>query len=221
MYQAVSIGGALILISMAASCATAPVYDVIVRGGSVYDGSGGPAARADVGIRGDRIETIGDLSRAKAATDIDASGLAVAPGFINMLSWATESLIHDPRSQSDIRQGVTLEVMGEGDSMGPLNPAMKKLNTELQGDIKYDISWTTLGEYLGISSRRKVSQPTSRRLSGRQRSASTSSGTPTVHRRPKSWVGCEPSFARRWRKGRSALAPPLSTLRRFTPGLKN
>ena len=87
----------------------------------------------------------------------DAGGLAVAPGFINMLSWATESLMHDPRSQSDIRQGVTLEVMGEGESMGPLNPAMKKLNAELQGDIKYDISWTTLGEYLGFIEKKGIS----------------------------------------------------------------
>ena len=157
MFQAVSIGCVLVLVSMAASCATAPVYDVIIRGGAVYDGSGGPAARTDVGIRGDRIETIGDLSRAQAALDLDAGGLAVAPGFINMLSWATESLIHDPRSQSDIRQGVTLEVMGEGESMGPLNPAMKKLNAELQSDIKYDISWTTLGEYLAFIEKKGIS----------------------------------------------------------------
>ncbi len=104
-----------------------------------------------------KSRTIGDLSRAKASTDIDARGLAVAPGFINMLSWATESLIQDPRSQSDIRQGVTLEVMGEGESMGPLNPSMKKLNTELQGDIKYDISWTTLGEYLEFLEKKGIS----------------------------------------------------------------
>jgi N-acyl-D-amino-acid deacylase len=114
----------------------------------VYDGSGGSGARSDVGIRGDQIAAIGDLRNSTAEVDIDASGLAVAPGFINMLSWATESLIQDPRSQSDIRQGVTLEVMGEGDSMGPLSPSMRKLMTELQGDIKYDVSWTTLGEYL-------------------------------------------------------------------------
>ncbi len=135
----------------------APRYDVVIRGGMVYDGSGGPGARGDVGIRGDQIAAIGDLSSSTAEIDIDASGLAVAPGFINMLSWATESLIQDPRSQSDIRQGVTLEVMGEGDSMGPLNPSMKKLMTELQGDIKYDISWTTLGEYLTFLEKKGIS----------------------------------------------------------------
>ena len=123
-------------------------YDVIIRGGLVYDGSGSVPHNADVAIRGDRIAAIGDLRNAEASRVVDAQGLAVAPGFINMLSWANESLIHDGRSQSDLRQGVTLEVMGEGESMGPLNPSMKKLNRELQGDIKYDITWTTLGEYL-------------------------------------------------------------------------
>jgi N-acyl-D-amino-acid deacylase len=123
-------------------------YDVIIRGGLVYDGSGLAPHNADVAIRGDVIAALGDLQNAEASSVVDARGLAVAPGFINMLSWATESLIHDGRSQSDLRQGVTLEVMGEGESMGPLNPSMKKLSRELQGDIKYDITWTTLGEYL-------------------------------------------------------------------------
>jgi N-acyl-D-amino-acid deacylase len=146
-----------VLLCGAAACTKAPRYDVVIRGGAVYDGSGGPAARVDVGIRGDQIAAIGDLSRSSADIDIDASGLAVAPGFINMLSWANESLIQDARSQSDIRQGVTLEVMGEGDSMGPLNQSMKKLNTELQADIKYDISWTTLGEYLTFLEKKGIS----------------------------------------------------------------
>jgi N-acyl-D-amino-acid deacylase len=137
----------LSLVTMS-GCAAAPAYDVIIRGGSVYDGSGSVPRRADVAIVGDAIAAIGDLQGSQGSLEVDAAGLAVAPGFINMLSWANESLIHDPRSQSDIRQGVTLEVMGEGESMGPLNPAMKKLSTELQGDIKYDIAWTTLGEYL-------------------------------------------------------------------------
>jgi N-acyl-D-amino-acid deacylase len=137
-----------VLTAFAAGCAAAPSYDVIIRGGSVYDGSGGPARTADIAIRNDQIAAIGNLSDAHAPIDVDARGLAVAPGFINMLSWANEALLHDPRSQSDIRQGVTLEVMGEGESMGPLNPAMKKLNAELQGDIRYQIPWTTLGEYL-------------------------------------------------------------------------
>jgi len=157
MHRAISSACLFALLSGAAGCARAPRYDVVIRDGTVYDGSGGPAARADVGIRRDQIAAIGDLSGSTADIDIDASGLAVAPGFINMLSWATESLIKDARSQSDIRQGVTLEVMGEGDSMGPLNPSMKKLNTELQGDIKYDISWTTLGEYLTFLEKKGIS----------------------------------------------------------------
>jgi N-acyl-D-amino-acid deacylase len=123
-------------------------YDVIVRGGIVYDGSGAPGRRADVGVRGDRIAAIGDLSGARGGRTVDATGMAVSPGFINMLSWATDSLIADGRSMSDIKQGVTLEIFGEGWSMGPLNAAMKKEAKEQQGDIKYDIDWTTLGGYL-------------------------------------------------------------------------
>jgi N-acyl-D-amino-acid deacylase len=141
-----------------AACGSAPAstYDVIVRGGLVYDGSGSTPRLADIGIDGDQIGAIGDLDRAEAPLVVDATGLAVAPGFINMLSWANESLIHDGRSQSDIRQGVTLEVMGEGESMGPLSPAMKALNKELQGDIKYDITWTTLGEYFQMLEKRGI-----------------------------------------------------------------
>ena len=102
----------------------------------------------DVAIKGDRIVYVGPIAPATATKIVDANGLAVAPGFINMLSWATESLLVDGRGQSDLRQGVTLEVMGEGWSMGPLNDEMKKLAVERQGDIKYPIEWTTLGEYL-------------------------------------------------------------------------
>jgi N-acyl-D-aspartate/D-glutamate deacylase len=123
-------------------------YDLVLRGGTVYDGSGGKPFVGDVAIDGDRIAAVGALGNAKGKTEIDARGLAVSPGFINMLSWATESLLVDGRAQSDIRQGVTLEVMGEGGSMGPLNDAMKKEMVEQQGDIKYDVTWTTLGEYL-------------------------------------------------------------------------
>ena len=123
-------------------------YDVILRGGTLYDGSGGPPVVGDVAVMGDRIAAIGDLPNARGQREIDVAGLAVAPGFINMLSWATESLIEDGRSQSDIRQGVTLEVMGEGSSMGPLNDAMKTEMVHQQGDIRFNIEWTTLGEYL-------------------------------------------------------------------------
>jgi N-acyl-D-amino-acid deacylase len=117
----------LLATALLAACGGAPQpaahFDLIVRGGTVYDGSGGTPYPADLGIRGDAIAAIGDLSGATAATSIDATGLAVAPGFVNMMCWANESLIEDGRSQSDIRQGVTLEVMGEGESMGPLNAA--------------------------------------------------------------------------------------------------
>jgi N-acyl-D-amino-acid deacylase len=136
----------VMLLCLSAACSRD--YEVIVRGGTVYDGSGAAPLVADVAIAGDTIAAIGDLSEASARTEIDATGLAVSPGFINMLSWATESLIEDGKSQSDIRQGVTLEVFGEGESGGPLNEDMKREAVERQGDIKFDIEWTTLGEYL-------------------------------------------------------------------------
>src|SRR5205085_829875 len=132
-------------------------YDVLIRGGTVYDGTGGAPVVADVGIKGDRIVALGALDEKDALTVVDVAGLAVAPGFINMLSWSTESLIADGRSQSEIRQGVTLEVMGESDSWGPYNDAMKAEMAERQNDIKYPIEWTTLGEYLQYLERRGVS----------------------------------------------------------------
>ena len=131
-------------------------YDVLIESGLIHDGSGGEPYVADVGIDADRIVAVGKLE-ANADIVIDARGLAVAPGFINMLSWANESLIHDGRSQSDIRQGVTLEILGEGTSMGPLSAAMKRDMREGQGDIKFDVEWTTLGEYLEYLERKGVS----------------------------------------------------------------
>jgi N-acyl-D-amino-acid deacylase len=145
---------------MLGACATTPPpqrYDVIVRDGTIYDGSGGAPYVGDVAIRGDRIVQVGGDITATAATEIDATGLAVAPGFINMLSWANESLIEDGNGQSDIRQGVTLEVMGEGWSMGPFNAEMKRLAVERQDDIKFPISWTSLGDYLQFMERKGVS----------------------------------------------------------------
>nr|BAL52764.1 D-aminoacylase [uncultured Acidobacteriota bacterium] len=139
------------------SCSPRVEYDVVIRGGTIYDGSGSPPFVGDLAIRGDTIAALGRLENARGRLEINATGLAVAPGFINMLSWATESLIADGRAQSDIRQGVTLEVFGEGWSMGPLNEAMKREMLERQGDIKYDIPWTTLGEYLEYLVRRGVS----------------------------------------------------------------
>jgi N-acyl-D-amino-acid deacylase len=123
-------------------------YDVVIRGGTVYDGSGSAGAIADVAIRGAAIAALGPHVDGTGQKEIDATGLAVAPGFINMLSWATESLIADGRSQSDIRQGVTLEIFGEGSSLGPLTEEIKKLRRERQADITYDITWTTLDEGL-------------------------------------------------------------------------
>ena len=132
-------------------------FDVIIRGGTVYDGTGSEPRQADVAIRGDRIAGVGDFKAAKAKTVIDAKGLAVTPGFINMLSWSTESLIQDGRSQSEIRQGVTTEIMGEGESMGPVNDGVREHMLRAQTDIKYDIKWNTLAEYLQYLEKRGIS----------------------------------------------------------------
>ena len=141
--------------SSAVRCA--PTHDVVIRGGTLYDGSGAPPVTGAVAIHGDSIALVGDIGGACGRTEIDATGLAVAPGFINMLSWATTSLLADGRGESDIRQGVTLEVFGEGSSMGPLNDTMKAEMLENQGDVRYDIAWTTLGEYLDHLVRQGVS----------------------------------------------------------------
>ncbi|WP_380871790.1 aminoacylase [Sphingomonas sp. DBB INV C78] len=142
--------------ALCATAAPAETYDVVIRNGTLYDGSGAPGRVGDLAIKGDRLVAVGKVD-GRARQEVDAKGLAVAPGFINMLSWATESLIADGRGQSDIRQGVTLEVMGEGDSMGPLSPAMKADGLKRQGDIKYPISWTTLAEYLAMLEKKGVS----------------------------------------------------------------
>ncbi len=133
-------------------------YDVIIRNGTVYDGSGKPGVVTDVGIHADTVDFIGDLSQAVGKNEIDAKGLAVAPGFINMLSHAEISLLFDGNSQSDIRQGVTLEVFGEG-SMGPMNDTMKKDEEEAMKhdpDWAYKIDWTSLGDYFESLERRKI-----------------------------------------------------------------
>jgi N-acyl-D-amino-acid deacylase len=139
------------------ACSGKKEYETIIRNGMIYDGNGGAPYKADIGINADTIAFIGDLSAANAEKEVDAKGNAVAPGFINMLSWATETLIEDGRSQSDLRQGVTLEVFGEGWSMGPFNAAQKKQQQESQTDIKYDVAWNTLGEYLQYLEKRGVS----------------------------------------------------------------
>ena len=152
--------------ALLASCATAvpekapglsaEAYDLLIDNGTIYDGSGGAPFVGDIGLRGDRIVYVGPRAPAPANRTVDASGLAVSPGFINMLSWAPETLIEDGRGLSDTVQGVTLEVFGEGESMGPWNEEMKAVERQRQADIKYDISWTTLGEYLDYMEKRGV-----------------------------------------------------------------
>lgn len=130
------------------SCSSELEYDVIIRNAVIFDGTGNTPVKGDIGINKDTIAFIGDLKMNKGKKEFDAKGLAISPGFVNMLSWATVSLLADGRAMSDIKQGVTLEVMGEGNSMGPLNEAMKKEELDGQGDIKYEVYWRTLGEYL-------------------------------------------------------------------------
>jgi N-acyl-D-amino-acid deacylase len=132
-------------------------FDVIIKGGTVYDGGGSDGQHVDLAIKGDRIVGVGDFRKAKAKSIVDASGLAVAPGFINMLSWSNESLIQDGRSQSEIRQGVTTEIMGEGESMGPVNDRVREHMLREQKDIKYDVQWNTLAEYLQYLEKHGVS----------------------------------------------------------------
>ena len=155
----------LLLLSAATSFAQGPgkdstpsaTFDVVIKGGMLYDGTGGKPRVTDVAIRGDRIAALGSFPADRARVVIDAKGMAVAPGFINMLSWSTDSLIEDGRSQSEIREGVTTEIMGEGFSMGPLNDRIKERMRSQQGDIKYEIKWNTLAEYLRYLEQRGVS----------------------------------------------------------------
>jgi N-acyl-D-amino-acid deacylase len=161
-YGFFAIASALIVSAVPCICAAqtssrADSFDVLIKGGTVYDGTGQAPRRVDVGIRGDRIVTIGNLQRASAKSVIDATGLAVTPGFINMLSHSEVSLIADGRSMGELKQGVTTQIFGES-SMGPLSEEMRKRRVEQQGDIKYEIAWTTLAEYLTYLQKRGVSQ---------------------------------------------------------------
>jgi len=143
--------------TMPVAWAATPHFDLLIRNGVVYDGSGAPSQRVDVAVRGDRVAALLPAgSDASADKVIDAGGQAVAPGFINVLSWANESLIVDGRGLSDTRQGVTLEIFGEGWSMGPFNARMKEDALKMQGDLRYPIEWTSLGEYLEYLERRGV-----------------------------------------------------------------
>jgi N-acyl-D-amino-acid deacylase len=138
----------LLILLLLSACSTPQTFDVLIKNGRIVDGSGAPGYLGAIGINADTIAAIGELPNARGTAEIDATGLVVAPGFINMLSWAPVSLIEDGKSQSDIRQGVTLEVFGEGWSVGPLNESMKKTQQENQGDIKFEVAWTTLEEGL-------------------------------------------------------------------------
>ena len=141
--------GLLIVASVVLGACTSPAeHELILRNGTIVDGIGAPSFVGDLAINDDRITAVGDLGDSRGVTEVDVSGLVVAPGFINMLSWAGEALLEDGRSQGDIRQGVTLEVFGEGVSGGPLTDQMKALEVTSQGDIKFDVEWTTLGDYL-------------------------------------------------------------------------
>ena len=145
------------LLLMGAAPLPSPAYDLLIRNAEIYDGSGGAPLKGEVAVKGDRIAYVGPHAPGRGARAIDAHGQAVAPGFINMLSWANESLVADGRGLSDLKQGVTLEVMGEGNSMGPLTPEMKAYETRHQGDIKFPIDWTSLDEYLRGLEKRGVS----------------------------------------------------------------
>lgn len=131
--------------------------DLLIDNGVIYDGSGGNPVRGSVAVRNGRVVAVGKLTDYQARQQLDAKGLAVAPGFINTLSWATESLIQDGRAMSDIKQGVTLEIFGEGTSMGPVNEPIRAEMLKTQGDIRYDITWTTFGEYLDFLVKKGIS----------------------------------------------------------------
>lgn len=146
----------VIALITAASCQPPTQYDVVIRNGTIYDGNGGQPITGDIGINADTIAFIGDLSGAKAKTEVDAKGMAVAPGFINMMGHSEESLFQDGRGQSDIRQGATTEIFTEF-SMGPLNDKMKAQATKNQGDIRYAVSWTTLGGYMNALEKKGIS----------------------------------------------------------------
>jgi N-acyl-D-amino-acid deacylase len=154
--KAAAIGIAFVGLLLSSAAAPAPEYDVLIKGGTIYDGSGGAPFVGDVGIKDDKIAYVGPQAPGTAASVVDATGEAVSPGFINMLSWAIADLIADGRGMSDTYQGVTLEVFGEGDSMGPLTPEMKRLEVKRQGDIKFPIKWTTLGDYLNWLTRKGI-----------------------------------------------------------------
>jgi N-acyl-D-amino-acid deacylase len=152
----VAFAGALSALAVTTAGAAERV-DLIVRNGTIYDGSGNAPVRGDIAVRNDKIVAVGQLQGYTAKREVDAAGLAVSPGFINTLSWATDSLIYDGRGMSDIKQGVTLEVFGEGNSYGPVNDVIRQDMLKSQADIRYDITWTTLGQYLEFLVKKGIS----------------------------------------------------------------
>jgi N-acyl-D-amino-acid deacylase len=145
---------------LADSLDPSPTFDLILRNGNVYDGSGGPPFVADVAVSGDRIARVGGLDGAHAATEIDAAGMAVAPGFVNMLSHSYASMLQDGRSLAELKQGVTLQIFGEGFSMGPQTPAMRESARKAGAEaaIPYDVDWWSLADYLSYAERKGIAQ---------------------------------------------------------------
>ena len=208
----------IIFLAVCVSAAISPLsaaadLDVLIRGGLVFDGSGGDGKRVDVAIHGDRIAGVGDFKSTKAKVIIDAQGLAVAPGFINMLSWSNESLIEDGRSQGEIREGVTTEIMGEGESMGPVNDRVKEKMLRDQSDINYDIKWKTLAEYLRFLEKRGISCNVASFI-GATTIRAMSSALKTRRRRRSSSKRCASLCGRKWKRARLASALP-SFIRRL------
>ena len=147
----------VLLATLAGGAQAAERVDLIIRNGVIYDGRGGAPLRGDVAVKAGRVVATGKLPDYSADKEVNANGLAVAPGFINTLSWSVESLIYDGRGMSEIKQGVTLEIFGEGNSMGPVNDRVREEMIKTQGDIRYDVTWKTLGEYLDFLVKKGVS----------------------------------------------------------------
>ncbi|MBK7902534.1 MAG: hypothetical protein IPJ97_05865 [Proteobacteria bacterium] len=201
-----AVAGLLCLLGACRSQDEATRVDLLIRNGTIYDGRGGAPYRGDLAVSGDRVVAIGPkLERYAAAREMDARGLAVAPGFINTLSWAPESLIHDGRAMSDIKQGVTLEIFGEGKSWGPLTPDMKAEMKNEQTDIRYDISWGLSGSF-SITWSSRASLPTWRHLSVRPRCACTSWAMPIGPPARRNCRACRRWFARRCARVHSVSA---------------
>ncbi|MDB5279847.1 MAG: aminoacylase [Ferruginibacter sp.] len=145
----------LLMIPFLHACTNTTKYDTIIRNAMIYDGNGGAPYKGDIAVNADTIAAMGDLSKSKASEERDAKGMAVAPGFSNMMGHSEESLFQDSRALSDVKQGVTMEVFGES-SFAPLNATMKRQAQEGQGDVKYTVSWNTLGEYMNTLEKKGI-----------------------------------------------------------------